>query len=167
MDGGASYLVKFLRAFSAARINTNIVAIFDNDAAGIDAFNVASRLPLPDNIKVTKLPDIELARSYPTIGPQGEHNIDVNGKAVSIELFLGQHNLSNDKGLLIPVIWSNYVHAARQYQGVVDEKRKVLDRFLDETNGNDGFDYFRSRFPELVTLWEHIFDLLRNSATGH
>ena len=78
-DGGASFVVKFLKAFSAARINTFILAIFDNDAAGRSAFKLASDLTLPANIKCTMLPDIGLARTYPTIGPQGEHSVDVNG----------------------------------------------------------------------------------------
>ncbi len=163
VDGGAGYLVKFLRAFAAARINTNILAIFDNDAAGLEAFNVASKVPLPANITVTKLPNIEIARSYPTIGPQGEHSIDVNGTAASIELFLGRHNLLADGGSLIPVVWSNYVQAARAYQGAIAEKRKVFERFLDETNANNSSEHYRSRFPELVTLWEHIFSLLKAS----
>jgi hypothetical protein len=163
VDGGASYLVKFLRAFAAARINTNIIAIFDNDAAGTNAFNVASSVPLPVNITVMKLPDIELARSYPTIGPQGKHRIDINGKAVSIELFLGRHNLTRSDGDLTPVVWSNYVHGARQYHGVIDEKQTVLDRFMEETSRSDGPDHYRSRLPELVTLWEHIFGSRRDA----
>jgi hypothetical protein len=161
VDGGTSYLVKFLRAFAAARINTNIIAIFDNDAVGLDAFNLASSPPLPANIKVTRLPDIELARSYPTIGPQGEHKIDVNGKAASMELFLGRHNLSTEDGTLTPVIWNNYLHAARQYQGSINDKRRVFERFLEETSGEKKFDYYRARLPELVVLWEHIFGLVR------
>jgi hypothetical protein len=161
VDGGTSYLVKFLRAFAAARINTNIVAIFDNDAVGLDAYNLASHPPLPPNIKVTKLPDIELARSYPTIGPQGEHRIDVNGKAASIELFLGRHNLSTDDGVLTPVIWNNYLTAARRYQGAINDKRRVFERFLEETSKEGQYDYYRTLFPELVVLWEHIFGLVR------
>jgi hypothetical protein len=161
VDGGTSYLVKFLRAFAAARINTGIIAIFDNDAVGLDAFNLASSPPLPANIKATRLPDIELARSYPTIGPQGEHGIDVNGKAASIELFLGRHNLSAEDGALTPVIWNNYLHAARRYQGAINDKRRVLEQFLKETTEENDFNYYRSRFPELVVLWEHIFALVR------
>jgi hypothetical protein len=161
-DGGANYVVKFLRAFAAARINTNILAIFDNDAAGIDALNLASRLPLPANIKVTKLPDIQLARAYPTIGPQGEHKIDINGRAVSIELFLGRNNLSADDGTLIPVTWNGFVSAVRQYQGEISEKRRVFERFLEETNRDEGFSSYRARFPELVLLWELIFTLVRS-----
>jgi HEPN superfamily Toprim-like protein len=98
-DGGASYIVKFLRAFAAARINTSILAIFDNDAVGLEAVNATISLSLPDHIKVTRLPDIELARSYPTLGPQGRHPVDVNGKAVGIELFLGRHNHDGRRNL--------------------------------------------------------------------
>jgi hypothetical protein len=162
VDGGANYVVKFLRAFAAARIDTNIIAIFDNDAAGIDALNLAARLPLPVNIKVTRLPDIELAREYPTIGPQGEHKIDINGRAVSIELFLGRHNLSADDGGLIPVTWNGYVSSVRQYQGEINEKRRVFERFPEETKAQERFDYYRARFPELVVLWELIFSLVRD-----
>ena len=35
VDGGASYVVKFLKAFAAACVPANIVAVFDNDAAGL------------------------------------------------------------------------------------------------------------------------------------
>ena len=84
-DDGASYVVKFLRAFAAARIATSILAVFDNDAAGLEACTTAEGLDLPDNINVTMLPDIEIARSYPTLGPQGMHKIDVNGTAVSVD----------------------------------------------------------------------------------
>lgn len=132
-DGGASYQVKFLRAFSAARINTSILAIFDNDAAGVDAFNAASKLRLPNHIAVTTLPDIELARVYPTIGPQGRHDIDVNGKAVGIEIFLGRHNLMQKDGILSPIVWGSYVPGVRTYQGHIEDKRGVLERFLRDT----------------------------------
>ena len=66
-----------------------------------------------------------------------------------------------DDGALTPVIWSNYVHAARQSQGAVNDKRGVLERFLAETSREDKFDTYRTRFPELVVLWEHIFGLVR------
>ncbi len=96
--------MKFLRAFAAARINTLILAVFDNDAVGLEALKTARGLALPENIRVAALPDIELARSYPTIGPQGMHEMDINGCAVSIELFLGRHNISGQDGSLIPCL---------------------------------------------------------------
>ena len=115
-DGGTTYVVKFLRAFIAARVTTLIVAIFDNNATGVEAFNSTKSLRLPDNIKVTCLPDIAIVSRYPTIGPQGTHDLDVNGRATSIELFLGRHNLTMD-GTLIAIVWANFVSRVDHYQG--------------------------------------------------
>src|SRR5438477_11519920 len=75
VDGGAAYLVKFLKAFAAARAPMRIVAIFDNDTVGVQAFRQVNALKLPKHMIVLRLPDIELARAYPTIGPQGRHAI--------------------------------------------------------------------------------------------
>lgn len=160
-DGGAAFLVKFLRAFAAARINTLILAVFDNDAAGLEALKMARGLALPENIRVTALPDIELARSYPTIGPQGMHDMDINGRAVSIELFLGRHNISGQDGSLIPVMWSNYVSAVQQHQGAIQDKKAILQRFLKDIKAEGEAACYRARYPELVTLWEHLFLLVR------
>jgi hypothetical protein len=160
-DGGVSFVVKFLRAFAAARVNTSILAIFDNDAVGVEAFNLANTLRLPGNIKITLLPEISLAQSYPTIGPQGTYDVDVNGRAASIELFLGRHNLMSDDGTLIPVVWNNYVKRINRYQGVLDDKEKPFARFLAETASHDNSVDYALRYPELVVLWEHIFAVLR------
>jgi hypothetical protein len=163
VDGGASYLLKFLRAFAAARINTNIIAVFDNDAEGAAVFTQACTVPLPTNIRIMKLPDIELARNYPTFGPQGSHRIDVNGRAVSIELFLGRHNLLGNDGDLFPIIWSNRLSGSRQYQGALEAKQTVLSRFMEEINQDHRSDHYHTRFPELITLWEHFFTLRREA----
>lgn len=160
-DGGASYVVKFLRAFAAARIATSILAVFDNDAAGLEACITAEELDLPDNINVTMLPDINIARSYPTLGPQGMHDIDVNGTAVTIELFLGRHNITESDGSLIPIVWGSYNSRVQLYQGSIKDKRMPLDRFLKETEKHDPAIDYHSRYPELVTLWEHIFAMLQ------
>ncbi len=95
-------------------------------------------------------------------GPPGEHISDINGRAVSIELFLGRHNLSAVDGTLIPVTWNGYVSSVGQYQGEINEKRRVLDLFLEEANRDERFDYYRTRFPELVLLWDLIFSMVRN-----
>lgn len=160
-DGGAAFLVKFLRAFAAARINTLILAVFDNDAAGLDALKTAQSLALPENIRVTALPDIELGRSYPTIGPQGAHEVDINGRAVSIELFLGRHNMIGPDGSLIPVVWSNYVQSIQQYQGAIRDKKGVLQRFMRDIEADGEAADYRTRYPELAMLWRHLFLLLR------
>jgi hypothetical protein len=48
VDGGANFLVKFLKAFAAARTPLRIVAVFDNDAIGAVASKQAEDLNLPN-----------------------------------------------------------------------------------------------------------------------
>src|SRR5262249_41090263 len=105
VDGGGGYVTKVLRAFGGARVFSKIVPVFDNDTAGRSEFVVAKSLPLPPNIKVVRLPDIDLARNYPTVGPQGAHEVDVNGTAAGVEMYLGRQNLAIADGTLTPVRW--------------------------------------------------------------
>jgi len=153
VDGGASYVVKFLKAFAAARVPANIVAIFDNDAAGIAAYNDAMALQLPHNMVCIHLPDIDIGRSYPTIGPQGAHATDINGKACGIELYLGRAALSSN-GKLRPVRWTGYNQQAATYQGEVDEKDLVQEAFL-QAMGN-GTDDINDSYPEMRLAWQSI-----------
>ena len=163
VDGGASYLVKFLRAFGAVRIAARVIAIFDNDAAGSDAFAEASALRLPENITVCKLPETDLARAYPTIGPQGHHVVDINGRAASIELYLGRHNLLDQNGQLRPVYWSGPVGRTRTFQGAILRKEEVTKAFLSELDASKSVSERLARYPELVALWSGIFEHLRAS----
>jgi hypothetical protein len=90
VEGGASPLAKLLRGFAGAGLTDRYIAIFDNDAAGHEAFALVKSVALPPNIRAITLPDLEFARHYPTIGPTGKVNTDINGSAVSIETFLGR-----------------------------------------------------------------------------
>ena len=129
VDGGANYLVKFLQAFSAARISSRMVAIFDNDTVGREAYEKAKALRLPRNITVLKLPDIEIGRAYPTVGPQGSQIVDVSGRAASIELYLGRRNLLLASRKLSPVRWRGYSDRMKAYQGEIEGKSEILKRF--------------------------------------
>ena len=116
VDGGANYLIKFLKAFGAARVPLRLVAIFDNDAAGIQAFHQAKRLGLPRSMIVLRLPDTDLARAYPTVGPQGNHIVDVNG-------LRGQHRALSRRG------------------GALEERyasTRTMDRRLNSSQGLSG-----------------------------
>lgn len=128
VDGGAAYLVKFLKAFAAARTPLRFVAIFDNDTAGRQAHRQATALGLPDNMILLPLPDTNLAKTYPTIGPQGFHTVNVNGQAGSIELYLGRKALEID-GRLRPVRWTSYDRSADAYQGEVESKDEIKRLF--------------------------------------
>lgn len=161
VDGGASYVVKFLKAFAAARVPANIVAVFDNDAAGLTAYRQARSLRLPDNMTCIHLPDIELARAYPTIGPQGRHDADINGRACGIELYLGRNALSSN-GALRPVRWTGYDQSSDTYQGEVDEKEAVQNAFLTAMqNGSGNID---TDYSEMQLVWATILETIANTA---
>ena len=153
VDGGASYVVKFLKAFAAASVPANIVAVFDNDAAGRMAIKDAIALNLPKNMACVHLPDIDLGRSYPTIGPQGFHKTDINGKACGIELYLGKEALTSN-GNLRPVRWTGYNKQAGTYQGEVDEKNDVQQIFLAKMC-EEPVDLSNS-YPEMILVWKTI-----------
>lgn len=98
IEGSASMLTKMVKTFAGVNIEQPILALFDNDAAGRAEFEHLGAIgALPKNIKTMVLPDIEIAKSYPTIGPEGHRIMDVNGSACSIELFLGRNTLIGQK----------------------------------------------------------------------
>ena len=163
VDGGASYLVKFLKAFAAARAPLRLVAIFDNDTAGRQAHRQAQDLDLPDNMILLRLPDTDLAKTYPTIGPQGFHAVNVNGQAASIELYLGRAALTVN-GKLRRVRWTGYDKTANAYQGEVEEKDDVKQYFFQELRTLSHSTDAQKAFPELVTVWEAIFAAVERSA---
>lgn len=163
VDGGAAYLVKFLKAFAAAKISSRILAVFDNDTIGVQAYDQATALGLPANFILSKLPDIELARTYPTIGPSGATILDVNGSAGSIELYLGDSALmANEK--FRPVRWTGYVQAAKKYQGEVEAKGEILAAYLNKIKEIESPVEARLAFPELEQIWQSIFDLVEHQA---
>lgn len=156
VDGGVAYLVKFLKAFAAARVPLRIVAVFDNDTAGCQAQRQARDLGLPDNIILIRLPNIDIARTYPTIGPQGFHTIDVNGRAASIELYLGRVALTVN-GELCRVRWTGYNKFARAYQGEVEHKDAIRRNFLHDLDSFCLPTEAQHEYPELVAVWNTIF----------
>ncbi len=130
--GGASVLVATLKAFIGAGIVNRIVAFFDNDTAAQSAMRSLNAINIPENVRVLRYPDISIARSYPTLGPQGMATMDVNGLAGSIELYFGRDILVNKNGYLTPVQWRGYDVALHQYQGEVMNKGELQASFLDK-----------------------------------
>ena len=70
--GGAGSLVHVVKSFAAAGIENRTIALFDNDAAGHSAASLLRHVQLPPNILVMTFPNIAVADSYPTRGPNGE-----------------------------------------------------------------------------------------------
>jgi hypothetical protein len=121
-----------IRAFMAAGIRGRIVAIFDNDTAGFASHQRLTQLALLSNIRVLRYPDIDLAKSYPTLGPSGTVIMDVNGLAASIELYLGEDVVRDEGGDLIPIQWKSYDPSLKRYQGEITDKKGCWKRFSEK-----------------------------------
>jgi hypothetical protein len=105
------------------------VAVFDNDTAAEAALKSLDDVAIPSNIAVLQYPALDIARSYPTIGPSGPVSMDVNGLAGSIELYLGTDILSDGEDKLTPVQWRGYDRNLRKYQGEVLNKPMLQHQF--------------------------------------
>jgi hypothetical protein len=158
VEGGASPLARLLRGFAGAGLTDRFIAIFDNDAAGHEALTSLKRIALPSNIRAITLPDLEFARDYPTIGPTGKLNTDVNGAAVSIESFLGRDALIRN-GELRPVRWSQWNSKAERYQGEIEGKPEVSERYLAAIKKIKNPEILRQKFPDMNALLCTIFDV--------
>jgi len=154
-DGGTAYLTKLVKSFSAAKINNRIIALFDNDVAAAVEIEKLSNIPISNNINVMKLPDLEFCKSYPTLGPTGKENLNINGLAVSIELFFGDEIIKKDSEYY-PIQWTNYVERLEKYQGSIVNKSNLISlmekKLLQpDLNSQD--------WKPLMLLWESIFSL--------
>jgi hypothetical protein len=127
-QGGAGHLVSIIKAFAGAGITNRVIAIFDNDTAAFEARRVLAQIRLPANIAVRNYPDLESLRAYPTLGPGGQSNMDVNGLAGSVELYLGSDVLA-EGGAMPPVQWKGFSEALRKYQGEVMHKDRLHAAF--------------------------------------
>jgi hypothetical protein len=61
--------------------------------------------------------------------------MDINGKACSLELYLGPDALTLDDGTLMPVLWTGYERKLRQYQGELSSKVDAQERYLKRLDG--------------------------------
>jgi hypothetical protein len=135
---------------------SGIIAIFDNDTAGVAAMSNLATISLPDHVRIMTLPENALARAYPTLGPQGVSTMDINGMACGIEMYLGSDALADRQGQLLPVRWTGYHQKLGRYQGAVEDKDGIASRFLDRlARCSDPFEA-RACFPELVTVIDAI-----------
>lgn len=134
MEGGAANLMRIVKGFIAGGVANRVVAVFDNDTAAADVLRSFSNVETPENIRVLQYPPLAYAERYPTIGPQGTAEIDVNGLAGSVELYFGTDVLQQDDGTLTPVQWRGYNQQMRRYQGELVDKRRLQDVFRRKVN---------------------------------
>lgn len=130
-EANSSALVKTVKNFAAAGVANRIVALFDNDTAGAEGMKQFAALPLSSNFKAITLPVSDVARKYPTVGPTGHAELDVNGLACSIEMYFGKDLLIDCDGRLRPVQWMGYSSGMQRYQGEVIGKRELQRKFRE------------------------------------
>ncbi|HQV92885.1 MAG TPA: HEPN/Toprim-associated domain-containing protein [Anaerolineales bacterium] len=134
VGGGAGSLANMVKAFSGTGIVNKVVAFFDNDTAAATALRGLKLIQIPSNIKIVQLPKIDFLTTYPTIGPSGQVEMDVNSLAGSIELYLGKDVLLDSNGNLIPVQWTGYVSDIGNYQGEVLFKEEIQKKFKQKVS---------------------------------
>lgn len=128
-EGGAGAVSNGLKAFSAAGVGNHVIGLYDNDTAGRTALSSLNKGPkLRPNLKATTLPQLELASNYPASGPDGTNHADINGRAVSIELFFGPDVLAKN-GALVPIQWTAYEKGIASYQGEITGKKELQNDF--------------------------------------
>jgi len=163
VGGGAGNLANIVKSFAGAGISNRTIAVFDNDTAAAASLKALERVTLPLHIRTLRLPDVDLLRHYPTLGPTGAVSMDVNGLAGSIELYLGEDVL-RDGRRFIPVQWTGFDIGLQRYQGEVLEKQKIQERFFRKVQtakangpGGDAFDW-----RGLRSILESIFGAFHN-----
>lgn len=161
IEGSAGDVVKMIKSFAGAGIKNRILAILDNDTAAQCALRAINGkgIKLPNNIKIVQYPEIELLLQYPTVGPQGESLMNINGLAGSIEMYLGKEALTNDDGKLERVMWRGYMQDVDKYQGALINKNIVNKRF-DNILKKVKKDNYQYDFSDLTTLWDFVISEL-------
>lgn len=166
-ESNASRLVQTVKAFVGSGIKNKIIALFDNDTAGIKEINNLKRTKLPENIKIFKYPYNNLATNYPTQGPTGLIKMDVNNLGCSIEMYLGKKSLSSGKEFL-PVQWKGYDDKLEQYQGEVRDKKEIQKKFRDlYKNKVITKENAELELPELKNIIDLILNSWNNNAPQH
>ncbi|WP_433355493.1 HEPN/Toprim-associated domain-containing protein [Microtetraspora malaysiensis] len=134
--GGTDRVVANLRSFAAAGVMNRVIGLVDNDAAGLAAEKQLRSTPLPKHYSICRLPNLDYAHSYPTHGPSGKSEDDINGRACSIEFYFGTDCLQGPDNELIPVRWKALNDAVQEWQGELSNKPYVqarIEALLDKT----------------------------------
>jgi len=150
---GAGNLFRFCQGLAQIKIQNKVVVVFDNDAAGMEAERKVKQLQLPSNMRVVRLPDLPECRLFRTTGPNGSAQEDINGRAVSIELFLDLR-----AGPQSCVRWTSYNSNTESYQGELIAKELYAKRFLELKTLPTEYD--RSK---LELLLDHLYEAIVNA----
>jgi hypothetical protein len=141
---------RFVQGLIGIAVQNKILVLFDNDAEGLANCKRCASLNVPSNMRIISLPDLPSFANFRTVGPDGEHVGDINGRAAAIECYLEV----DDKAR---VRWTSYNQALGAYQGELDGKTRYMRSFLDQREPRCGYDYSKL---------EKVLDVLVMSAVS-
>ncbi|MDD2785280.1 MAG: HEPN/Toprim-associated domain-containing protein [Patescibacteria group bacterium] len=147
---GTGNLFRFAQGLARIKIQNRILFVLDNDTAGHEALRRISALGLPRDMRAVTLPDLRECREFPTLGPSGSTKEDINGRAVSIELFLDLQAADSSERV---VRWTSFNEAIGRYQGELLGKDAHVRRFLEAIRRQENYDC-----TKLERLWKHLVD---------
>jgi hypothetical protein len=101
------------------------------------------------------LPDIKLAKNYPTVGPTGFKRMNINGLACGIEMYLGVDILTKEDKF-IPIQWKGYDEKEKKYQGDLSEKHYAQEEFRKKIKTDNMLE-----LTEMKILLKNIFNALQ------
>ena len=154
-NGSTNFLTHYIKAFIGVKIKNRIIGLYDNDSAAIaELENLKAITEFPSNIKIMKLPYINIAQNYPTIGPTDINYMDINGLACSIELFLGSDVLKDENGNFEPIRWKSYIDKIKKYQGEIQNKSLIQDRFKEKLK-----EHTKNNYEEMHILINNIINI--------
>ncbi|MDI1454264.1 HEPN/Toprim-associated domain-containing protein [Streptomyces sp. ATE26] len=162
-EGGVAQLARNVASFVAAGVANRFVALADNDTEGHAGMQKTLERRLPERCKVLFYPSLPLLESYPTLGPYADEPVvtDVNGRAGSLELYLGRDVLQMDNGLM-PVQWKSWNAKLHRYHGALrdDDKDKAQQRFLRKVKAH------RAGSPAANSDWSGIRAIIDQIVTA-
>ena len=145
------------KSFYRCKNKNRIIGLYDNDSAAIaELENLRTITEMPSNIKIMKLPYINIAQNYPTIGPTDINYMDINGLACSIELFLGSDILKDETGNFEPIRWKSYIDRIKKYQGEIQNKSLIQDRFREKIKEQkkDNYEEMHILISNIINIWK-------------
>ena len=125
------FLVSQIKSLIGAGVANRVIALFDYDTAGTKELNKLKHVQLPLNYKIFHYPELPLACDYPTTGPTGINNDNINGLACSIELYLGSDALKNGD-TYIPIQWKGYDSKLKKYHGEITKKCDIQKYYFQK-----------------------------------
>lgn len=140
---GVGNIVNFYYGLIKIRPNRKIIFLFDNDAVGKKAIDNCKNPPR--NFHLISLPNLNEFDKIKTIGPSGYSFENINGKAVSIELFL-DIGWNIEKSM---VRWGNFIDDTYGYQGALMYKGEVIRNFHKAID-NGVSDYSYKKLEKLL-----------------